>query len=181
MFTVVPKVRSMFPTWTWGGEGQGHEGSLVLLGGGEGSICQPSYGGSAWVVQAECLWQWWPVGCCYGLRWIMSSTRGKGPSLWVPRKSSAVQAPNKVWAVTWACSQSGGGCNLWDWHCIGGVLSTASGNSPSFGSGSHIYFCNSVEVALSAHPNNHQPLTSPRGLWQSLHSQFHPLLQAEAC
>ena len=111
----------------------------------------------------------------------MSSTRGKGPSSWVPRKSSAVQAPNKVWAVTWACSQSGGGCNLWDWHCIGGVLSTASGNSPSFGSGSHIYFCNSVEVALSAHPNNHQPLTSPRGLWQSLHSQFHPLLQAEAC
>ena len=100
----------------------------------------------------------------------MSSTRGKGPSLWVPRKSSDVQAPSKVWAVIWACSQSGGGCNLWDWDCVGGVLSTASGNPPSFGSGNHIYFCNSVEAVLSAHPNNHQPPTSPRGLWQSLHS-----------
>ena len=75
------------------------------------------------------------------------------------RKSSDVQAPSKVWAVIWACSQSGGGCNLWDWDCIGGVLSTASGNPPSFGSGNHIYFCNSVEAVLSAHPNNHQPPT----------------------
>ena len=36
-------------------------------------------------------------------------------------------------------------------------MSTASGNPPSFGSGNHIYFCNSVEAALSTHPNNHQP------------------------
>lgn len=91
----------------------------------------------------------------------MSSPRGKSPSSWVPRKNSAVQAPNKVWAVTWACSQSGGGCNLWDQDCTGGVLSTASGNPPSFGSGNHIYFCISVEVDLSAHPNNRQPPTSP--------------------
>ena len=69
----------------------------------------------------------------------MSSPRGKGSSLWVLERT-----PRKVWTIICACSQPGGSYNFWDWDFIGGVLSVASGTSPSFGSGSQ-----SISAAMS--------------------------------
>ena len=62
----------------------------------------------------------------------------RDPSSWVSRKSQAVKAPCKVWAVTCACSWPGASCNLWDWQCISSVLSVASRTFPGFGSGRHV-------------------------------------------
>lgn len=94
-----------------------------------------------------------PAEICYTLTQVMNSPREIGPGR--GSLTEAAQALRKVWVITCACSCLGGSCYLWGQDYSSGILSSASGTCPSFGSGqstcilpSEIINCNCFQFHL---------------------------------
>lgn len=120
MFTVALRIHSLLLTWTLVG---GLSLRLIraqpaLLGWERGGMAA-HMGCSSACVNSDLL----DVVTIWEGLWVLP--KEKAHFTWIPRKSSVVLAPSKLWAVTCACSQPSDSCNLWDWDCIDGVLSTA--------------------------------------------------------
>ena len=82
---------------------------------------------------------YWGVPVAIVTCWMLQSevcgfSQRKRPQFMGPKKEFSCSSSSKGMVVTYACSQLGGSCNLWDQDHTGGALSTASGTSPGFGS-----------------------------------------------
>ena len=86
----------------------------------------------------------------------MRSLTGIGLELYVPWQSQAVQAPQKVWAVTFACLWLGGSYYLCGQDCSGGIQSLSQALP--------------LALRLQQWPVS---LHSPSGIVNCSHIQFH--------